>query len=39
MAIVDNTVYTAENEMVGEFWQKALLGRKYLILFLQLCQA
>ena len=30
MAIVDNTVYTAENEMVGEFWQKALLGSEVL---------
>ncbi len=30
MALVDNTVYTAENEMVGEFWQKALLGSEVL---------
>ena len=30
MALVDSTVYTAENEMVGEFWQKALLGSEVL---------
>ena len=30
MALVDSTVYTAENENVGEFWQKALLGSEVL---------
>ena len=30
MAFVDNTTYTAEHEMVGEFWQKALLGSEVL---------
>ena len=30
MALIDNTVYCAPNEMVGEFWQKALLGSEVL---------
>ena len=30
MALIDNTTYCAPNEMVGEFWQKALLGSEVL---------